>query len=91
MTLEYPEPEGELDVREALARKPGRWTVQGSIRAQMARPEPAQNPSLEKIKAERVANLERAKHELFAASEDMEHELRAMERRRSASYEEDFE
>ncbi|GKT88343.1 hypothetical protein Ct61P_06193 [Colletotrichum tofieldiae] len=61
----YPKPTKDIDVEEALARKPGRWTVRGALAVER----PVQVVDEEKLKAQRRKALEDAKRELFAASE----------------------
>ncbi|KAK1992919.1 hypothetical protein LX36DRAFT_661983 [Colletotrichum falcatum] len=65
LSREFPKPAEEIDVEEALARKPGRWTVRGALAVER----PAQVVDEEKLKAQRRQALEDAKKELFAASE----------------------
>ncbi|GKT44030.1 uncharacterized protein ColSpa_04211 [Colletotrichum spaethianum] len=65
LSREYPKPTKDIDVEEALARKPGRWTVRGALAVER----PAQVVDEEKLKAQRRKALEDAKKELFAASE----------------------
>lgn len=67
LSREYPKPADEIDVEEALARKPGRWSVRGAIAAER----PVQVVDEEKIKAQRRKALEDVKKELFAASETL--------------------
>ncbi|KAL2881315.1 hypothetical protein SGCOL_003265 [Colletotrichum sp. CLE4] len=65
LSRDFPKPTTEIDVEEALSRKPGRWTVRGSIAVER----PVQVVDEEKIKAQRRKALEDAKKELFASSE----------------------
>ncbi|KAK1976122.1 hypothetical protein LZ30DRAFT_753671 [Colletotrichum cereale] len=65
LSREFPKPTKDIDVEEALARKPGRWTVRGALAVER----PAQVVDEEKLKAQRRKALEDAKRELFAASE----------------------
>ncbi|OHE94662.1 hypothetical protein CORC01_10063 [Colletotrichum orchidophilum] len=65
LSRDFPKPTAEIDVEEALSRKPGRWTVRGAIAVER----PVQVVDEEKIKAQRRKALEDAKKELFAASE----------------------
>ncbi|VUC38103.1 unnamed protein product [Clonostachys rosea] len=34
---DFPQPEGDIDIGEALARQPGRWTIAGQMEANRAR------------------------------------------------------
>ncbi|KZZ95924.1 hypothetical protein AAL_04220 [Moelleriella libera RCEF 2490] len=54
----FPKPEGEIDIDEALKRKPLRWTFQGQMDANKAR-RPAVMEDLRK------KNLEQAKKDLL--------------------------
>lgn len=67
LSRDFPKPAEEIDVAEALARKPGRWTLQGTLA--VSRPAPVVDE--EKLKAQRRQNLENAKKELFAASQSL--------------------
>ncbi|KAF6820450.1 hypothetical protein CSOJ01_00706 [Colletotrichum sojae] len=67
LSREFPKPAEEIDVAEALSRKPGRWTLQGTLA--VSRPAPVVDE--EKVKAQRRQNLENAKKELFAASQSL--------------------
>ncbi|CAG9972221.1 unnamed protein product [Clonostachys byssicola] len=37
MMRDFPKPEGDLDIDEALGRQPGRWTIAGQMEANRAR------------------------------------------------------
>ncbi|OLN93944.1 hypothetical protein CCHL11_03380 [Colletotrichum chlorophyti] len=65
LSRDFPKPTKEIDVAEALNRKPGRWTVQGALAVERAVPVVDED----KAKAQRRKALEEAKRELFAASE----------------------
>ncbi|UQC78419.1 uncharacterized protein CLUP02_03896 [Colletotrichum lupini] len=65
LSRDFPKPAAEIDVEEALSRKPGRWTVRGAIAVER----PVQVVDEEKVKAQRRKALEDAKRELFASSE----------------------
>ncbi|KAK2058153.1 hypothetical protein LY76DRAFT_66474 [Colletotrichum caudatum] len=67
LSREFPKPTEEINVEEALARKPGRWTVRGALAVER----PAQVVDEEKLKTQRRQALEDAKRELFAASETL--------------------
>ncbi|WYZ40570.1 hypothetical protein EsH8_IV_000911 [Colletotrichum jinshuiense] len=65
LSREFPKPVEDIDVDEALARKPGRWTLKGALAVERSAPVVDE----EKAKAQRLKALEDAKKELFAASE----------------------
>ncbi|KAL0931857.1 uncharacterized protein CTRU02_212811 [Colletotrichum truncatum] len=69
LSREFPKPTDKIDVEEALARKPGRWSIKGSLAAGNARVAPVIDE--EKEKAKRKQALEDAKKSLFAASESL--------------------
>ncbi|QPH01425.1 hypothetical protein C2857_005625 [Epichloe festucae Fl1] len=59
--LEYgfPKPQGDIDIEEALQRKPLRWTFQGQVQANKSRPLAAAPEDVRKM------DLERAKQDLL--------------------------
>lgn len=64
LSREYPKPANDVDVREALERQPGRWSIQGQIKANQMR---AQSAALRPDDKERKArDFEAAKRELLA-------------------------
>ncbi|KAK1969484.1 hypothetical protein LY78DRAFT_629732 [Colletotrichum sublineola] len=67
LSRDFPKPTKEIDVEEALSRKPGRWTVRGALAVER----PAQVVDEEELKAQRRKALEDTKRELFAASETL--------------------
>ncbi|KAI8266609.1 hypothetical protein K4K58_009505 [Colletotrichum sp. SAR11_239] len=69
LSRNFPKPAEDINVAEALARKPGRWTIQGAVAAENARIRPVVDE--EKEKAKRLQALADAKKNLFAASESL--------------------
>ncbi|KAL7950403.1 hypothetical protein V8C42DRAFT_306382 [Trichoderma barbatum] len=64
LSREYPKPANDIDVKEALERQPGRWSIQGQIKANQIR---AQSAALRPDDRERKArDFEAAKRELLA-------------------------
>ncbi|KAG5922883.1 hypothetical protein E4U42_005182 [Claviceps africana] len=55
----FPEPQGDIDIDEALQRKPLRWTFQGQVQANRSRPVAAVSEDVRK------QNLEQAKQDLL--------------------------
>ncbi|KAF9874111.1 hypothetical protein CkaCkLH20_08483 [Colletotrichum karsti] len=69
LSRDFPKPTEEIDVAEALSRKPGRWSIQGTITAKNARVFPPVDE--EKEKAKRQQNLADVKKSLFAAKDSL--------------------
>ncbi|PTB64270.1 hypothetical protein BBK36DRAFT_1143096 [Trichoderma citrinoviride] len=67
LSRDFPKPTDEVDVKEALERQPGRWTLQGQIKANNMR---AQSAALRLDDKEGKARaFEEAKRELLAFHE----------------------
>ncbi|TEA15511.1 hypothetical protein C8034_v011269 [Colletotrichum sidae] len=64
LSRDFPKPAKDINVAEALTRKPGRWTIEGSRAAVL----PARVVDEEQVKAKRRRDLEEAKKDLFASS-----------------------
>ncbi|KAL6859623.1 hypothetical protein J3F83DRAFT_748391 [Trichoderma novae-zelandiae] len=63
LSRDYPKPADEVDIKEALERQPGRWSLQGQIKANQMR---AQGAALLPDDKERKARaFEEAKRELL--------------------------
>ncbi|KAM6488024.1 hypothetical protein HDV62DRAFT_9837 [Trichoderma sp. SZMC 28011] len=64
LSREYPKPVNEIDVKEALERQPGRWSIQGQMKANQIR---AQHAALRpEDKDQKARDFEAAKRELLA-------------------------
>jgi len=77
----FPRPEAEVNVEEALARKPHRWSVQGQRDANLRRAEvreAQQSAQATQEQERRRAELEKTKAELLA----MKHEIGVLPRGR---------
>ncbi|KAG5971452.1 hypothetical protein E4U58_007547 [Claviceps cyperi] len=57
--IEYSEPQGDINIEEALQRKPLRWTFQGQVEANRSRPVAAVHEDARK------RDLEQAKQDLL--------------------------
>jgi hypothetical protein len=70
----FPKPKAEINVDEGLARKPGRWTLQGQREANLKRAQ-AHEARMEDQKAQeqekRRLDLEKTKAELLAMKEEL--------------------
>ncbi|KAM0253332.1 hypothetical protein ACHAQJ_007336 [Trichoderma viride] len=67
LSREYPRPAKDVDVKEALERQPGRWSIQGQIKANQMRAQSAASRSDDKERKTR--DFEAAKQELLAFHE----------------------
>ncbi|KAL7785523.1 hypothetical protein V8C37DRAFT_393920 [Trichoderma ceciliae] len=67
LSREYPKPAKDVDVQEALERQPGRWSIQGQIKANQTRAQSAASRLDEK--ARKARDFEAAKRELLAFHE----------------------
>ncbi len=67
---EFPKPSEEINVDEALAREPGRWTIQGQREANRRREQLAAARNAESEDA-RAKALETAKRDLLTAYDQM--------------------
>ncbi|RFU78935.1 hypothetical protein TARUN_3289 [Trichoderma arundinaceum] len=68
LSREYPIPARDIDVKEALERQPGRWSIQGQIKANQMR---AQNAAARpEDKDRKTRDFEAAKRELLAFHEN---------------------
>ena len=65
LSRDFPRPVEEIDVKTALERQPGRWTIKGQIEANMRRAQ--QNMDDEAAKEKRARDFEAAKRELLAS------------------------
>lgn len=65
LSREFPRPVEEVDVKTALERQPGRWTIKGQIEANMRRAQQATDD--EAAKEKRARDFEAAKRELLAS------------------------
>ncbi|KAL7809962.1 hypothetical protein V8C26DRAFT_411013 [Trichoderma gracile] len=64
LSRDFPKPTDEVDVKEALERQPGRWSLQGQIKANNMR---AQNATVRlDDKEDKARAFEQAKRELLA-------------------------
>lgn len=71
LSRDYPVPAKDIDVKEALERQPGRWSIQGQIKANQMR---AQSAALRADDKERkTKDFEAAKRELLAFHESSLH------------------
>ncbi|PTB46410.1 uncharacterized protein TrAFT101_004135 [Trichoderma asperellum] len=64
---EYPQPAKDIDVEEALERQPGRWSLQGQMKANQKRAQIA--ASRPDDKEQKTRDFEAAKRELLAFHE----------------------
>lgn len=64
---EYPQPAKHLDVEEALERQPGRWSIQGQMKANQKRAQIAASRSDDR--EQKARDFETAKRELLAFHE----------------------
>ncbi|KAM0454657.1 hypothetical protein ACHAPV_005593 [Trichoderma viride] len=64
---EYPQPAKHIDVEEALERQPGRWSIQGQMKANQKRAQIA--ASRPDDKDQKTRDFETAKRELLAFHE----------------------
>ncbi|KAK5990005.1 hypothetical protein PT974_08268 [Cladobotryum mycophilum] len=67
LSREFPKPEDEVDVKAALQRQPGRWSIKGQIEAAQRRTNQPSSPVDEKERRSR--DLEAAKRQLMAFHE----------------------
>lgn len=65
LSRDFPRPAEEVDVKTALERQPGRWTIKGQMEANMRRAQ--QNIDDEAAKEKRARDFEAAKQELLAS------------------------
>ncbi|EHK41265.1 uncharacterized protein TrAtP1_004707 [Trichoderma atroviride] len=63
----YPQPAKDIDVEEALERQPGRWSLQGQMKANQKRAQIAASRSDDK--EQKTRDFETAKRELLAFHE----------------------
>jgi hypothetical protein len=68
LSREYPLPAKDVDVKEALERQPGRWSIQGQIKANQMRAQSAASRSNDKD--QKARDFEAAKRELLAFHEN---------------------
>ncbi|KAH6610761.1 hypothetical protein Trco_000781 [Trichoderma cornu-damae] len=64
LSREYPKPAKDVDVKEALGRQPGRWSIQGQIKANQLRAQSTVPRPHDKERKTR--DFEAAKRELLA-------------------------
>ncbi|KAI9166680.1 hypothetical protein HJFPF1_02794 [Paramyrothecium foliicola] len=69
LSRDFPRPVQEVDVKTALERQPGRWTIKGQMEANLRRSQ--QNADDEAEKEKRAREFEAAKRELLASHDSL--------------------